>query len=96
MIKVLAALLLILPSLVFAEYRVYQYVVKNKVSSSQEKVDSAIKVSTLNPRAYLAYNGGSDLINVELLRTWMCPGRTAGFKKLCDSPYAKLSEEDLK
>lgn len=78
-----------------AEYRVYQYIVKNKVSSSPETVDANIKVSTLNPRAYLAYNGGGDLINVELLRTWMCPGRTAGFKDLCPSPYKKLKLEDL-
>ena len=83
-------------STAFAEYRVYQYVVKNKVTSSNEQVDSVIKISSLNPRAYIAYNGGAGVIDVELMRTWMCPGRTAGFKKLCPSPYAKLGAEVLK
>ena len=79
----------------FAEYRVYQYVIKNKVSSSTEQIDSTIKISSLNPKAYIAYNGGSGLIDLELLRTWMCPGRTAGFKDLCPSPYAKLDSDEV-
>lgn len=74
----------------FAEYRVYQYIVTNKVDSSFEQPKSYTVKSTLNPNMYLAYHGGSQLINIDLIRTWRCVGNTSK-KKICPSPYAKLN-----
>jgi len=78
-----------------AEYRVYQYVVKNKINI-KDAPNSHVIISTLNPRSYISYNGGSNLINVDLLRTWMCPGNTGERLKTCDSPYGRLPAEVLK
>lgn len=71
-----------------AEYRVYQYVVKNKVVVI-DSPKSHMVTSTLDPVSYLSYNGGSSLISIDLLRTWMCPGNTSK-KDICPSPYDQL------
>lgn len=46
--------------------------------------------STLDPVSYIAYNGGQELLAVDLLRTWICPGYTGGAKQTCKSPYEKI------
>lgn len=33
--------------------------------------------STLNPISYVAYHGGNDSIEVNLLRSWQCMGDTS-------------------
>jgi hypothetical protein len=76
----------------FAEYRVYQYLVKNTVYN-QDQANGQIITSTLNPVAYKAYHGGS-LVKVDLLRTWICPGHTAK-KDICPSPYTDKSVVNL-
>lgn len=86
--------LLLLSNSASAEYRVYQYVVKNKVTI-KDAPNAHIVVSTLNPVTYLAYHGGSNLINVDLLRTWICPGNTGQRKETCSSPYGRLPAEVL-
>lgn len=72
-----------------AEYRVYQYIVTNKVQSASDENNSNFIRSTLDPVTYLAYHGGAKLVEVELLRTWICPGYTGNGKDLCASPYSK-------
>lgn len=79
-------ILLILSSFILspaamAEYRVYQYYIKPKVQNLTN-VQYQIITSTLNPRAYLAYNGGRDQIELHLLRSWMCMGDTSK-KEVC-------------
>lgn len=91
----LLSLLISLPQLAKAEYRVYQYIVKNKVSDPKDQKPGVIKTSTFDPVSYIAYHGGASLITVDLLRTWQCPGHT-GKKTICESPYSKLTEEDIK
>ena len=93
--KLITLILFSLSLQAHAEYRVYQYIVKNKIKSSDKDKASSLQISTLNPVAYTAYNGGRSIIDVDLLRTWVCPGRTANFKKLCPSPYARLTLEEL-
>lgn len=78
-----------------AEYRAYQYLVKNKIQNSPDQKNSTVIISSLNPVSYIAYNGGSRLIDIDLIRTWVCPGNTARFNGICSSPYKKLTE-DLK
>ena len=75
----------------WAEYRVYQYIIKNKVQTSKINDELNIITSTLNPVAFKAYNGGSALVELDLLRTWICPGDTS-FKNICESPYQKIEK----
>ena len=81
-------------SFAHAEYRVYQYIVKNNIENESSTKTNLI-TSTLDPTTYQAYNGGSNLVAVDLLRTWICPGNTGQFKQTCDSPYKKLTKEIL-
>jgi hypothetical protein len=75
-----------------AEYRVYQYSIQNKVNPDNNQ-NAVMRTSTLNPVAYLAYHGGSSLIKIDLLRTWICPGHTA-HQQICKSPYEELNAEE--
>lgn len=79
----------------FGEYRVYQYIVKNKIKTAKDIPNGHYVLSTLNPVSYVAYNGGSLLIDVDLLRTWMCPGHTGKGKDYCPSPYDKIVERTI-
>lgn len=81
-------ILLIVSNNVFAEYRVYQYIVKNKIQFN-DSPKSHMVTSTLDPVTYVSYNGGKSIITVNLLRTWLCPGHTAR-KDICKSPYQKI------
>lgn len=58
------------------EYRVYQYYVRSKLQSVSN-VPSEIVTSTLNPVSYIAYHGGKESIEVNLLRSWQCMGNTS-------------------
>ena len=71
-------------SVVKAEYRAYQYLVKtkNQNTTSETKTNSKIINSTLNPTSYLAYNGGVNLIDIDLINSWTCPGNTSK-KEIC-------------
>ncbi len=75
-----------------AEYRVYQYLIKNR-DTYQEKDISYQELSTLNPVAYVAYHGGGETIKVDLLRTWICPGYTGKKQEFCPSPYEELQKQ---
>lgn len=89
--KVFLLFLLILgitPS-AFGEYRVYKYYVRNKNTFIQDN-PSYIITSNLPPRAYVSYHGGYSNVEVDLVRTWMCPGHTGDRKEYCDSPYKQL------
>jgi hypothetical protein len=77
-----------------AEYRVYQYMVETIQKSPDSKGSSIIR-SSLDPETFIAYNGGRDLVSVDLLRTWICPGYTGEKREYCQSPYEKLSQEVL-
>lgn len=82
--------LIILSTNAFGEYRAYQYAVKNTSTPNPTK----IVTSSLNPRAYLAYNGMEGM-NVDLLRTWICPGFTGHKKAICSSPYRDLLNKEI-
>jgi hypothetical protein len=68
----------------FAEYRVYQYHIKARHPSSVSR-DPYLITSTLSPTSYLAYHGGSQTLEIDLLRTWMCYGNTS-YKDTCAPP----------
>jgi hypothetical protein len=81
--------LLMISTSAFAEYRVYQYIVKsNDPYAVATKARAQYIVSTLNPQMYQSYHGGS-FVTVDLLRTWICPGYTGRGQKICDHPYDK-------
>lgn len=74
-----------------AEYRVYQYMVRSKYQMPQDK-NSYVVTSTLDPQSYLAYHGGEQSLDVNLLRTWKCEGHTGLGKQLCTGPSDDLNQ----
>jgi hypothetical protein len=60
----------------FGEYRVYQYYVRPKIQNIVT-VSAELVTSTLNPVAYIAYHGGNESVEVNLLRSWQCMGNTS-------------------
>lgn len=88
MIKEMTLLFILLSFSAHAEYRAYQYLVKsNDPYAMATKAQAQYLVSTLNPQMYQRYHGGS-FVQVDLLRTWICPGYT-GRQPICDHPYDK-------
>ena len=75
-ISILIILFFSILSNAFGEYRVYQYYVKSKIQNITS-ADAQIVTSTLNPVSYLAYNGGSQAVEINLLRSWICMGNTS-------------------
>jgi hypothetical protein len=71
-----------------AEFRAYQYLVKDL---GLENSDSVIQVSSMNPRTFKSFHGHKDL-SMTLLSTWMCLGNTAS-KKTCPAPGSAIDED---
>ena len=71
--------------LALSEYRVYQYYVRPKIQNITI-VASELVTSTLNPLAYVAYHGGKESVEVNLLRSWQCMGNTS------NSPVCTISD----
>ncbi|MGK0367670.1 MAG: hypothetical protein ACI9QD_000808 [Thermoproteota archaeon] len=94
MIKTVILLItVVICSSVHAEYRVYQYIVKNLSPNLVDinKNHPIIRTSTLDPVTFVAYNGGKNSVHVDLLRTWKCNGNTSK-KEYCASPYSVLTK----
>lgn len=53
---------------------------------------SYLTTSTLDPVSYMAYHGGSESIEVDLLRSWICLGNTAK-EQFCPAPLDKAMED---
>lgn len=74
-----------------AEYRVYQYLIKNINPSTPDELspkadkEAQIVTSTLDPISYRAYHGGGSTISVSLLKSWMCYGYTGKSTHYCPS-----------
>lgn len=69
---------------IYSEYRVYQYHIKARHPSSVSQEPYLI-TSTLSPTSYLAYHGGQQSLEIDLLRSWMCYGNTS-YEKTCPPP----------
>ncbi len=69
----------------FGEYRVYQYYVRSKIQNITPQTTDLV-TSTLNPTTYIAYHGGNESIEVNLLRSWQCMGNTSNL------PVCSISE----
>jgi hypothetical protein len=75
--KLLLIIFFLLESnLAFSEYRVYQYYVRPKIQNLTV-VGAELVTSTLDPIAYIAYHGGAESVEVNLLRSWQCMGNTS-------------------
>jgi hypothetical protein len=70
------------PFLGHCEYRVYQYLIREK---NIEVGPTLMDISTLDPVGYLAYHGGIRSLDLSLLRTWICKGNTS-YSKTCEPP----------
>lgn len=60
----------------FGEYRVYQYFIRSKIQNLTSTTAELV-TSTLDPITYVAYHGGNESIEVNLLRSWQCMGNTS-------------------
>ena len=87
MTPLLAAVALLAP-VARGEYRVYQYYVMPK-NPAPDGPRAHLATSTLDPVSYRAYHGGEEVLEVDLLRTWICFGVTSG-KDYCPPPLEKL------
>lgn len=85
-ILILSFILFSMPTL--AEYRVYQYLVKQTNFKAQDK-NAYLATSTLDPISFKAYKSGSINVKVDLMRTWSCPGYTGMGQDYCPSPFEK-------
>jgi hypothetical protein len=84
---------------IHAEYRVYQYMIKQSPLQNRDP-QSYLVTTVLNPVSYQAYHGQA--VAIDLLRTWICPGHTGlqstGHQPLCTGPYSaapKLEENPV-
>ena len=77
---------------IFGEYRVYQYQVSSR-SQGTITTNPYMIISTLNPRAYLAYHGGESSLELVLLRSWMCYGNTSQ-RETCPPPLTTTEYKD--
>ncbi|MDD4974802.1 MAG: hypothetical protein PHY93_10655 [Bacteriovorax sp.] len=68
--------ILLYSGLSFSEYRVFQYYVRPKIQNITV-VTAELVTSTLDPIAYVAYHGGQESVEVNLLRSWQCMGNTS-------------------
>ena len=74
-----------LPS--FAEYRAYQYIVKDPM---QPDIEPSIITTANQPNLYKSLHGNN--LDITLVNTWMCHGYTSR-KKICDYPFTVSTEE---
>jgi hypothetical protein len=68
----------------FASYRVYQLRLRHFDQTAKKKM-SEVVVTTMDSEQYQSFHGGSNLMKVEMLDTWYCPGDTS-HKKYCKKP----------
>ena len=85
----LLTLLFVIPAM--AQYRVFQYSVRTTLPKPFDQ-NSYTVISTLDPVSYLAYHGGRNSLELNILRTWTCPGYTGGLE-ICDSPEEKIIDQ---
>lgn len=69
-----------------AEYRAFQYLIKSDTFTNTI-------ISARNPIAFRAYHGGPQQLEINLLKTWMCPGYTGQFKPICPAPEKQILDE---
>jgi hypothetical protein len=76
-LKIIVSIILCIYSLsLLAEYRVYQYYSHSKIQNLTNP-PYEIVTSTLDPKSYIAYHGGPESLEINLLRSWMCVGNTS-------------------
>jgi hypothetical protein len=91
--KILIFIILLFPNLCFAEYRVYQYIVKARKNLTYDAKAYTV-TSTLSPTGYLAYHGGKDSVKIDLLQSWICLGDTSNMKKHCTGPLNSFNNKE--
>ncbi len=69
----------------WAEYRVYQYIIKQQ-NRPIDKSEMSIITSTLDPQSWRAYHGISANHQIDLVNTWHCPGFTGDESPFCLAP----------
>ena len=73
-----------------AEYRAYRYLVRTKENVTQGQ-GAYLVTSFLDRQSYLAYNGGENALEANLLDSWMCKGHTGNMRPICPSPLRGIT-----
>lgn len=68
------------------ETRIYEYLIQGK-STLTGQPSAKIVTTHMSPTSYLAYYGSREIQNIELIRTWACPGNTGQLRPPCLHPY---------
>ena len=74
--------LLSVPS-AFAEYRVYELEVFDRISNTSRRV-----ITSFSPSDFIQVNGGPQRTGVIIRASWICYGDTSLYKKVCPHPKA--------
>ena len=72
-----------------AEYRAYQLALVN----STTKISRVVPPTTLDHLQYPGYYSLAKNEYVQIVSTWMCPGRTDLFEPICANPRAPKTPE---
>ena len=72
----------------FAEYRAFNLKITD-TSNNQERFIQ----SNLDPIQYQGYNSLKPTEIITYTESWMCPGRTGDFMKICDNPAVNQKPE---
>ena len=79
----------------WAEYRLYQYLIKPRQMETVGSPPQAyLTISSLDPISYQSYHGGTGIQEIGLLRSWMCMGHTGG-KESCLAPLDLFPKEPV-
>lgn len=84
----LALPLLLISNLALAEYRVFLLEITTPSSDPTQAPEKRSLASTLDPVQYRGFYPLEPGQTIFYTDTWLCPGRTGGFKPLCPNPRA--------
>ncbi|MFP5518731.1 MAG: hypothetical protein ACLGGX_02415 [Bdellovibrionia bacterium] len=69
-----------------AEYRVFLLEITTTSNDPSIPPEKKVFPSTLDPEQYRGYYPVQNNQTIKYLDTWLCVGRTGGFKPLCPNP----------
>jgi len=85
---VVALVFALMVSKTHASYRVFQLRVRHYDQTAKKKIVRTL-LTVLDPVQYESFNGGPNVMKVEMLDTWYCPGDTSR-KRYCKKPKEPL------
>ena len=75
------AIFLVLANFAYAEYRVYELEVYDRMERKSEVI-----ITTFSPNDYILTHGGDQRVGIILRASWMCYGDTSHYEQPCSKP----------